>query len=237
MLPAVLLAAGLCHAATTDGGGIVFQRTVTLTSERVTLADLADVSVLPTSLRKRAAKLEIAAFRPGQTRLVLRGEAVVLRAGALIPALSPWLKPGFGQSITVSLVRPRRIADGHGADSGCLVLSARLPAGAIAVSTDFAPSACGARASIWAGALRYDANVGAMRASRDIAAGEVAPAMPSFAVAAIRPGQTLYLSTRIGDVIVERGVEAVQVGHPGGRVFVRAKTGPAFSVPTPEGRQ
>ena len=82
-------------------------------------------------------------------------------------------------------------------------------------------------------AFRYDPNESVVRAVRSLAEGEVAPAPPPFAVARVEPGRKLRLQARIGAVVVEREVEAVQA-TAGENLFVRAADGAVFAAPAPE---
>jgi flagella basal body P-ring formation protein FlgA len=46
----------------------------------------------------------------------------------------------------------------------------------------------------------------------------------------VKPGDRLFLIVRIGDVRIERDVEAVQPARPGQRLFVRTREGQLISV-------
>jgi flagella basal body P-ring formation protein FlgA len=69
-----------------------------------------------------------------------------------------------------------------------------------------------------------------MRASRDLSVGETLPAIPAFALPAIRPGDRLRLVDRVGAVTVERQVTALQAGQAGEPLFVKAADGAVFTA-------
>jgi flagella basal body P-ring formation protein FlgA len=103
-----------------------------------------------------------------------------------------------------------------------------IAAGTPLAARDFEHADCPAKAP--RAAFSYDARRGAARASRDIAAGEAVAALPAFALADVSPGQKLYVSVRVGPVVVEREVEALQSGRAGGRIFVKGSDGRVFSA-------
>jgi hypothetical protein len=106
-----------------------------------------------------------------------------------------------------------------------------VPAESIPAVSDFAVADCKTAAT--AGVLHYDRRVGLVRAVRDIQRDEVVAAVPGFELASVRPGQKIYISTRVGSVRVQREVEAVQAASDGRRLFVRAADGAVFAVPFP----
>jgi hypothetical protein len=56
----------------------------------------------------------------------------------------------------------------------------------------------------------------------------VVAAPPAFAMATIRPGDRVIVSTRIGAVTIEREVTALQAAKLGEPLFVRADDGAVF---------
>jgi hypothetical protein len=104
-----------------------------------------------------------------------------------------------------------------------------LTAGAVPTASDFAPAKCEAIRA--ASPFRYDVKIGAARSERDIQRGETVAAIPEFALAAVRPGQRLYIKTRTGPVTVQREVKAFQPAMPSRALFVEAADGTVFSAP------
>jgi hypothetical protein len=104
----------------------------------------------------------------------------------------------------------------------CVRAEAPVAAGAVPVRADFAAAPCAGAARP---ALRYDPRIGAARAIRDIAAGEVIAAPPASLLADVRPGDTLYLIAHVGTATVERAVTATQAGRHGQPIFVRMPDG------------
>jgi flagella basal body P-ring formation protein FlgA len=104
----------------------------------------------------------------------------------------------------------------------CLQAIAAIPAGAVPVRGDFAEAPCAGEA---ARALRYEPRLRAVRAIRDIDAGETIAALPAAMLPDVRPGDTLYLIARVGTATVERAVTAAQPGRRGQALFVRMPDG------------
>jgi flagella basal body P-ring formation protein FlgA len=104
----------------------------------------------------------------------------------------------------------------------CLQAIAALPAGAVPVRSDFAAAPC---EDVRETALRFDSRIGALRATRDIAAGEIVPAGAAAMLPDVRPGDPLYLVARVGTATVERQVAAAQPGRHGRYIFVRTSDG------------
>ncbi|HEV2818505.1 MAG TPA: flagellar basal body L-ring protein FlgH [Allosphingosinicella sp.] len=109
----------------------------------------------------------------------------------------------------------------------CLAALAAIPAGATPVRTDFAAAPCSAEVRP---ALRYEPATGAVRAVRDIAAGETIAAPPASALPDVRAGAPLYLVARAGTALVERAVTAAQPGRAGQPIFVRTPEGRVFAA-------
>jgi len=217
-----VVAFGLVAAA----APVAFQRDVAVRSPAVALGDLADLSRLPAALRGRAAALPIARV-PAQGRLVLTSQRLAERARALMPALGPWLAPGTDDAVVVRLAAEAPAPAAKSAPpAGCQRVAHPVAAGAIPTVDDLAPATCEAGPA--GEAFRYDPAAKAVRATRDLAPGETVAAVPRFAIAGVRPGQRLFLKTRVGPVVVEREVEALQPARPGGQLFVRSLDGAIF---------
>jgi flagella basal body P-ring formation protein FlgA len=116
-------------------------------------------------------------------------------------------------------------------DRPCVRAEAAIAAGAVPVRADFAAAPCAGAARP---ALRYDPWIGAARAMRDIAAGEIIAAPPAALLADVRPGDTLNLVAHVGTATVEREVIATQAGRNGQAIFVRTADGRVVSARLPE---
>ena len=110
----------------------------------------------------------------------------------------------------------------------CMRATHALAVGAVPTARDFAAIACGDAKPVRV--LRYDAAQRAARLMRPLQPGEVIAAVPASMVAAIRPGETLYVQAHVGSVVVQREVEALQPARPGQKLFVRAADGTVMSV-------
>jgi len=108
-----------------------------------------------------------------------------------------------------------------------------MAAGAVPTPKDFAPAACEAVKP--AAVTRYDTTLRAARLSRALQPNEVIAAIPAAMMAGVSPGDTLSVQVRVGPVVVEREVEALQPAHPGQKLFVRAADGTVMSVRYPGG--
>jgi hypothetical protein len=83
-----------------------------------------------------------------------------------------------------------------------------------------------------AGGFRYDRAAGAVRALRPLWTGALVRRPPEFALARIRPGETLSLQTQVGPVIVQRDVAVVRPAHAG-RAVVTTSGGEVLAVALP----
>lgn len=113
------------------------------------------------------------------------------------------------------------------ASERCVSAMRPLSAGAVPSAEDFAAASCDGRPE---SAVRYDANMRAARLTRDLAPGDVIAEIPSSLMAAVSPGQKLYVTARVGPVLVQREVAALQPANPGQKLFVRASDGEVMTA-------
>ena len=90
----------LIIAGAAASAAITFSPEAAITSSVVHLGDVADLSALPSTLRQRAAALELVRLAQDRRRVVLDRADLVSRARALMPALAPLL-PAGGASVVV----------------------------------------------------------------------------------------------------------------------------------------
>jgi len=112
--------------------------------------------------------------------------------------------------------------------SSCMRATHALATGAVPTAEDFVATACGDTKPLRA--VRYDTALRAARMARPLAPGEVIAAVPASMLAAIRPGETLYVQAHVGPVVVQREVQALQPAKAGQKLFVRAADGTVMSV-------
>jgi hypothetical protein len=110
----------------------------------------------------------------------------------------------------------------------CLRAIAAMDAGSTPDAAGFERVACPDRPL--ASAFRYDESRRSIRLSRPLARGDIVPAYPEFALAAVRSGDRLTLISVAGPVLIERQVEALQPARAGERLFVRSPDGQVFSA-------
>lgn len=209
---------------------ISYQRVAEVRRSEVAFGDVADVSRLPAALRDRAAALPIVQV-PASGHLVLTSGRLTERARALMPALAPFLPMGTQEKIVVRRAgnAPPPVLAGPTPRDACMRVVQPVAEGSVLTRADLEPVGCEANAQ--PSAVRYDPEVRALRAERELEAGETLAAAPVFALAGVRAGQRLYVRAQVGPVVVEREVEAVQPGRTSGKVFVRASDGVVFSAP------
>lgn len=229
MLSGVLVLAGVMGAASPEPSAITYDRDVEVAAAQITLDDVADLSPLPAPLRSKAGSLvlvRLPAARAADVRFTSR--QLSERARGLMPALAPWLPATDDAVVRVrhSPSKPAPVA------VGCLRTLPPVAAGAYPVAADFAAAPCGGTSA--AAAFQYDRKTGLVRAARALAADEIVPAPPASTLAAVPPGQTLYLTATIGAVAVQREVVAVRAAGDGEPVTVRTRDGAVFSAPMSE---
>lgn len=114
------------------------------------------------------------------------------------------------------------------ASEPCMRATRALAVGAVPSAEDLVPADCGQARP--ATAVRYDRQMRAVRLVRAVQRDEIVPAVPSSVLAAISPGQRLYVAVQVSPVVVQREVIALQPANPGQKLFVRADDGKVFSV-------
>ena len=215
---------GLLAASAGGMPPLAFSAEATVEGPRVALGDIADVSRLPADLRAHAATLALARLQPGQDRMAISTRMAAERARAQMPALAPWLDT---RTDTTIAVRRRTGAAAPLQQAACMSLEHPLASGAVATTGDLAPAECNGTVP---DAFRYDAALGVARAARDLKAGETVEAPPAFALAEAPTGQPLYVRVQVGDVTIEREVQAIQPTRANQRIFVKTADGVVFSA-------
>ena len=109
----------------------------------------------------------------------------------------------------------------------CMRVTHALSAGAVPSAGDFITADCKGQV---VSAVRYDRAMGAVRLAHDLQPGDVVAEIPPSMMAGIGPGEKLYVTVRVGPVLVQREVEALQPANPGQKLFVRAADGQVISV-------
>ncbi len=225
----IFIIAATFWAATAQAGPLAFAPSAELAQPRLTLGDVADVGALPPALRAAARGLTLTETTTGARVVRYSARRLAERAAALMPALAFWLagEPDTLVSITYVAAPPATGASGR----PCLVARAAVAAGEIARADAFTPSTC---VRPPADAFHYDRQTGLTRVTIDLKAGDTAPRVPNSDLAAISPGQPLYLTAEVGPVRVERAVTAIQAAAAHRALFVRADDGKIFAAPAPE---
>lgn len=221
-------------AAAQGFGAPAFAPQVEVARPAVELGQVLDLERLPPALRRRAATLEVARFRPEQKLVVTTSQAIAARAREQMPVLGPWL--ASAPAVTISIRRNASSDQPAAEPSRCLKLTQAVPAGSYPTLEDFQPASCYGEPQVSA-AFHYDRHVHTVRAERDLAPGDIVRAPPAFALAVVRPAERLYLTAHVGPVVVTREVEAVQPAPAGGALFVKAQDGSVFAAPVPEKAQ
>lgn len=78
--------------------------------------------------------------------------------------------------------------------------------------------------------VRYDADMRIVRLTRPVHADEIIAAIPVSMTAAVSPGEKLFVVIRVGPVMLQRQVEALQPANPGQKLFVRTADGQVMSA-------
>ena len=146
-----------------------------------------------------------------------------------MPALKPWLASTGGATLVhvERRVSPKVLVAPY--IGGCLRVVQPIAAWSFPTAADLAPADCAGAAPD--AAFRYETRLRRQRAPCATSSpGELVTGISGVAIAAMRPGQAVNVVANIGPVRVERQVEAVQTGKPGGHLFVRAANGDVFSV-------
>ena len=226
-LPAILAAAAL-GAASAPGGTVTLRADAEVSRPQVRLGDVALLDGLPAAVRSRLAAVPVGRFRAGERRIELSPAWIAERIRGAVPAMAAGLTVS-GEPVVVRLV-PTAAGEEAAAPLVCAQLLAPIGAGAVPLRSDFAPASCSESVA----AFRYDRRIGAARAVRDVAAGEIVAAIPDALLADVRPGDALLVSSSVGPVTVERQVTAVQAGRRGRSFFARTSDGAVVPALLPE---
>lgn len=196
-------------------------RQVEIEGSVVRLGDVADLSGLRPDLRARAAQTPILALRPGASA-TLTPEQIQAYGRRRMPLLAAW-SPGE----TAKIVVRRTDAPSLKAPAACVRPLQTIDRDQILTAADFADATCAPDAprTAW----RYDRAAQALRASRDLTTNDTLAAPPAGLLAAVRPGQAVRVTARIGAVTIERDAQAVQAARVGRPLFVKAGGG-VFAV-------
>lgn len=223
ILPLLLAAAGASVAV-----GLVPASEVTLPSREIRLGDVADLSGLAPSERRRLEPLVIAAMPAGRSRIALTRQALAGLVRRSVPGLT--LKPASSDSIlTFTVAQPAEIRRAQ----ACAELARPLAAGAAVSEGDLAPVPCRSEAA--PAELRFDRRDRIVRSSGPLAAGAYLGRISTGPSPAVDKGDKLSLVATAGPVRVSREVVAMQPGRAGGRLFVRDSEGNVTSAPIAAG--
>lgn len=203
-------------------------RQVEITDSIVRLSDVADLSDLRPDLRARAAATPILALRPG-AMATLTPEQIGAYGRRRMPLLAQW-RPGETTKVVVRRAAPTPAV--ASTPVACVRPRRAIDPDRVLTGEDFADVDCGTVSAPRA-AWRYDRAARALRADRALATTDVLSAPPATMLAAVRPGQNVRVTARIGAVTIERAAEAVQPARAGQPLFVKAG-GRIFAVPAVE---
>lgn len=110
----------------------------------------------------------------------------------------------------------------------CMRATRALIAGAVPAADDLVEVDCGDIKPPLV--VRYDADMRTVRLARPVHADEIIAAIPVSMTAAVSPGEKLFVVIRVGPVMLQREVEALQPANPGQKLFVRTADGQVMSA-------
>lgn len=228
--PGLLLAA-VVSAAAAPSADVIFVDGAIAHGREVRLSDVADVSVLPISIRAQAAALVLAHFAPRQRQLDISTVRLAERARAQLPILAGYLRADR-RVVTIRLdgVEPH-VAPRLATPVSCIRLLKPIGLGDAPIAGELEPADCGQTTA--RRAFGYDVSNHVARAVRPLTAGEIVGALPESSVASVRAGDAYTLTARAGPVVVHRRVVAVQSARPGEEMFVAGDDGEVFAAPQP----
>lgn len=188
----------------------------------VRLADVIRLDALDPEARARLGPRIVALLPAGRTGATLsrRALADLVRRGAGVAVAA-----GDGEEITLRLRR-------HAPGESCFALARPIPRGVALAAGDVAPTAC--RSGDRAARVRLDRAGGTVRAAEDLAEGAYLGPLTLPRPPAVRPGETVTLSSIAGPVRIDRSATALQPGRAGGRIFVRTEDGAVLAADVPE---
>lgn len=133
----LILLVGLIAGGDARVAPMVFNPFIETDGNAVTLAEVADISVLPPDIRAQAAALVLYKLPKSRKPTRLPREALASRARSLLPILNPWLANRYEGDVVVnadvaSQNLPSADCGDDGLDAGGSVM-ARLESGAFAI--------------------------------------------------------------------------------------------------------
>lgn len=109
----------------------------------------------------------------------------------------------------------------------CFAAARPLPPATPVTQADVVPADCTAGDR---GAVRFDPASRAVLTDHAVAKGDYLGRLGPLPEAAVARGEPVVLRSRVGSVVIERAVTALQSARMGQRVFVRDADGRVFSV-------
>lgn len=200
-------------------------RAVIVTEPVVRLVDLVDLASVPSALRKRAARLEVAAMSRGVAQALPRA-FVLARVRAQLPLLAQWSDRHVAAGYVVTYRPPTTVPAGD----RCLRAQRDVAAGSVLRSSDFASADC-VKLDRARPLYRYVTGERSVRAREAIAAGSVVPRFAGYGRTAAYAGDVMTLSASSGPVTVSRRVRVLQSAREGERLFAQSPDGDVFSAP------
>jgi hypothetical protein len=221
----VVLSLAIASATPTP---LAYRARVEVADAVVTLADVAELSGLPSDIRERAGRLEVARMPRGGVA-DLSASRLSERARAQLPALGAWLPPEVEGRVTVvrKAAEPSRpMVQAR----PCARLRNAVVGGDFVSSDDLEPAACQGRP---ARAFGLDRSTGLARAAVALPVGQVVTAPPPASLARFKPGQPFMMSAAVGVVRIERPVVAARPARVGRDVVVHDSEGRVHLAPSP----
>jgi len=190
----------------------------------LTLSQLLDPAGLPRAMKTLSDRL-VVMRAPEQGVVEVPIEHIIARARRLAPVLSPWLKQE--KAGTIRLYSSAR--SGSFEATFCLRVRVSIPRFSPALSSNFEPSTCSG--SLVSRAFVYDPASRSARTIRALVPGEVVARFAGYSEAAIGAGERVRYVVKVGPVVIERELRAVQAAGSTGSVFVQAADGGVFAAP------
>ena len=197
---------------------------VSVSGPTVTIGDLFSLENLSPESRASIGGIALIKLPPKGDRFELGQLDAWKKAVRLVPALASADGPRHDGRIVV-----KREASASVPKGPCLELIKPIKEGAYPLAQDVQATHC--PDGPLQPAFSYKARLAVVRASRDLAEGEVVLAPPAGSLALMGPGQPLFLETRVGAVILQRQATTLRPLRPDADVLVKTVDGAVFAAP------
>lgn len=200
---------------------------VTVSSNHLRIADVADLTDLDETSRKFISNKVIASQSGNEKDIYLKRSSIAELIRKRVPGLSPIVPEGSSDEIRIKFIPQTNEYVEGGAK--CYVFNREVSAGQAITKEDLQLNQCDKTRTL--ASMRYDKVTGVLRAVVPISVQSYAGQISVPDSAFVDVGDEIVVSVVIGPVRIEKDVWALQPANEAEFIFVRDKNGQIMRVP------